>query len=163
MTLEIRICSAPCPDLADLVAAHVAFCDGTAPAESCHRLPLGALFGPRMTLWTARRDGVLLGMGALRKIATDAGEIKSMHTLAAARGMGVGRAILRAVLDTAEARRLSTLWLETGRHPGFAAACRLYAAHGFRETGPFGDYSEDPHSLFMTCHVPVRRREEAST
>jgi putative acetyltransferase len=42
---------------------------------------------------------------------------------------------------------LACLRLETGIHQ--AEAIALYATHGFREIGPFGDYKLDPLSLFM--------------
>ena len=44
-------------------------------------------------------------------------------------------------------RRLS---LETGSWPYFLPARALYARHGFVECGPFGDYREDPNSVFLT-------------
>ena len=33
---------------------------------------------------------------------------------------------------------------------GFEAARRLYESFGFTYCPPFGDYVEDPHSVFMT-------------
>ena len=33
---------------------------------------------------------------------------------------------------------------------GFIPARRLYEAYGFNYCGPFGDYAEDPHSVFMS-------------
>lgn len=137
------------PAFAALVERHMHFCDGTAPAESCHRLPLSELAAPDVTVWTAHADGTLLGMGALKAIA-QGGEIKSMHTVAEARGQGVGKAMLSMILREARARGYEALWLETGAHPDFTAARRLYAAHEFAETTPFGDYVADPHSIFMT-------------
>jgi len=39
------------------------------------------------------------------------------------------------------------LMLETGNRQH--EALRLYERHGFRRRGPFGDYVDDPHSVFM--------------
>jgi putative acetyltransferase len=52
----------------------------------------------------------------------------------------------------AEAKRRSyrRLSLETGSTDGFVAALRLYERFGFERCGPFGDYSHDPFSVFMT-------------
>ena len=47
-----------------------------------------------MTLFSARRDGLLLGIGALKHIDEEHAELKSMHTSAAARGQGIGRAMV---------------------------------------------------------------------
>ncbi len=135
---------------AALVERHTAFCDGTAPAESCHRLPLDALMHPALTVWQAIHEGQLVGMGALREMPGNAGEIKSMHTVQEARGIGVAQQILSTIITAATARGYHALWLETGVHPDFDAARRLYGARGFVETEPFGDYTHDPHSVFLT-------------
>jgi putative acetyltransferase len=52
----------------------------------------------------------------------------------------------------AEARRRGyrRLSLETGSQDGFAPARQLYASAGFVPCGPFGDYTDDPNSAFMT-------------
>lgn len=44
-------------------------------------------------------------------------------------------------------RRLS---LETGLMAAFVQARTLYARFGFEPCGPFAQYVEDPHSVFMT-------------
>jgi putative acetyltransferase len=47
-------------------------------------------------------------------------------------------------------RRLS---LETGATEPFKPAHALYASAGFRFCGPFGEYQDDPHSVFMTLEL----------
>lgn len=151
MDLHIFVSDLTAPDLAELVARHADFCDATAPADSCHRLPLSDLAAPDVTVWEVRLGQKLVGMGALKALDAQNGEIKSMHSAAEARGRGVGRAMLATIIETALARGYEALWLETGSHPDFAPARALYAAHGFTETDPFGAYVPDPHSIFMTC------------
>ena len=73
-----------------------------------------------------------------------------MHTAEAARGRGVGSAILRQIMAAARRRGMSRLSLETGSWAYFAPARGLYARHGFVECPPFGDYRPDPNSVFMT-------------
>lgn len=148
--MHIDVIPSPTPAFKALVDTHVTFCDGTAPAESCHRLPISALFAPDITVWGAFDGDELVGMGALKQLSPTAGEIKSMHTLAVARGKGTARAILNTILDAGARRGMTTFWLETGVHPDFAAARALYSAQGFTECGPFGTYVSDPHSTFMT-------------
>jgi putative acetyltransferase len=58
--------------------------------------------------------------------------------------------LLSHALAEARARGLTSVWLETGSSDEFAAARRLYERAGFVLTGPFGDYTEDPFSVFMT-------------
>ena len=50
----------------------------------------------------------------------------------------------------ARRRGYSRLSLETGSMPYFAPARALYARAGFAPCAPFGDYVEDPNSVFMT-------------
>ena len=76
------------------------------------------------------------------------GEVKAMFTSDAARGKGVGAALLRVIEDTAREEKLPMLHLETGEE--LAAAVRLYERHGFKRSGAFGDYKDDGISLFMT-------------
>jgi putative acetyltransferase len=51
-----------------------------------------------------------------------------------------------------EARKRSyvRLSLETGSMPAFEPARSLYESFGFTYCGPFGDYTDDPNSVFLT-------------
>jgi putative acetyltransferase len=80
-------------------------------------------------------------------------EIKSMHTAQAARGRGLGRAMLRHLLGVARERGVRRVSLETGTVPPFAPARALYASAGFRPCGPFGDYQPMDTSTFMTLDL----------
>ncbi len=117
------------------------------PAESNHLLDLEALSGADMRFFVARRDGDVLGCGALRVDSAAWGEVKRMYVLPEARGTGIGRRILAAVEEQARTERLSCLRLETGiRNP---EALTLYQSAGFAGRAPFGDYGPDPLSVFM--------------
>ena len=54
-----------------------------------------------------------MGCAALRELAPDKAELKSMRTVPSARGRGVGTALLRQVLDEARARGYRRVSLET--------------------------------------------------
>ena len=88
------------PDVAALLQRHLALMRAQTPPESCHVLPAEALAADDIVLFGLRENGVLLGVGALRRIG-DAGEIKSMHTAAETRGRGVARAVLDALIEHA--------------------------------------------------------------
>ncbi|APX91156.1 hypothetical protein BV394_12920 [Brevirhabdus pacifica] len=75
------------------------------------------------------------------------GEVKALFTAEAARGRGVGAALLDRVEAEARARGLDRLCLETGDL--LHAARRLYRRLGYVECPPFGDYDDDPRSVFM--------------
>ena len=117
---------------------------------SAHGLDLSGLRAAEVTFWSAWEGDAVVGVGALKRLSADHGEIKSMHTAEAARGRGVGSALLGHIVAAARARGMSRLNLETGSWPYFAPARALYARHGFVECGPFGEYREDPNSVFMT-------------
>lgn len=140
-------------DVAGLLAEHLADMHATSPACSVHALDLDALRAPEVTVWTARREGELLGCGALKELDRRHGELKSMRTASAARGRGVGSAILSHLLDVARERGYARVSLETGAQPFFAPAHRLYARHGFVACEPFADYVLDPSSVFMTLEL----------
>jgi len=133
-----------------LLEQHLRLMRSITPPASIHALDLDSLRGEDITSWTAWLDGALLGCGALKELEPSQGEIKSMHTTEASRGRGVGTAILRHILDEANNRGYRRLSLETGSQPEFAAARSLYERQGFQFCPPFGDYREDPNSVFMT-------------
>ena len=137
-------------DVHALLAEHLADMHATSPPESVHALDHAALTDPAITFWTAREDGALLGTAALLRLSEHEGEVKSMRTATAARGRGVAALLLAHLLGEARRRGYEHVHLETGAQDYFAAARRLYARHGFRERGPFGDYVLDPHSVFLT-------------
>lgn len=57
--------------------------------------------------------------------------------------------------DLARRRGYRAVHLETGAQDFFAPARRLYEAHGFVATGPFGTYVEDPASVFMRLDLAL--------
>lgn len=148
-----------------LLQTHLAQAAAQSPAESCHALDVSGLktqdvrfFG----MWDGER---LLGIGAWKRLddgdggtpgeapGEPHGEIKSMHTASAARGRGVGGAMLRHLIADARAHGIARLSLETGSMDYFRAARALYARQGFEECRPFGAYVVDRNSVFMTREV----------
>ncbi|WP_299284025.1 GNAT family N-acetyltransferase [uncultured Tateyamaria sp.] len=138
------------PDVHALLIRHFELMRATSPAESCHVMEPGTLLDAGAVLFAARHEGVLLGVGALATLEPTHGELKSMHTAAAARGRGVGAALVTALIAHARTLGMSRLSLETGSAALFAPARALYGAHGFTLCDPFGDYVRDPLSVFMT-------------
>lgn len=144
-------------DVYSLLDEHLRNMTELSPPGSVHALdPLG-LQAPDITFWSAREDGLLLGCCALKELAPDHGEIKSMRTPLALRRRGVGRALLAHVMAEARHRGYQRLSLETGPANTFAAAHRLYHSAGFQICGPFGHYLPDPHSVFMTLDLQAAR------
>jgi putative acetyltransferase len=136
-----------------LLEAHLAFAREMTPAEHVHALDVEGLLEPAVTFFSARRDGVLLGVGALKRLDGSHAEIKSMHTAAAARRQGVGRAMVDHLLSVAADRGYERVSLETGTMDAFAPARLLYEQAGFRPCDPYGEYTTNPYSVCMTIVV----------
>jgi putative acetyltransferase len=134
-----------------LLAAHVALMQAQTPAESCHVMTAADLRAAGARVFAGRDAlGAVVAVGAIKPLGHGAAELKSMHCGQARRGEGLGRALLRHLLEEARGAGAATLWLETGSGEAFAAARALYRSEGFSECGPFGDYRDDPMSVFMT-------------
>lgn len=141
------------PAIHALLEEHLRSMYELSPPESVHALDLEQLRGPEITFWSAWEGELLLGCGALKALGSKRGEVKSMRTPNAYRRRGAGRAILSHIIDVARARGYDRLYLETGSFDAFKPAQSLYASYGFTHCGPFGDYIEDPNSVFMTLDL----------
>jgi len=117
------------------------------PAESNHLIPVEALRQPGVVFLLASFGVEAAGCAALVDRDGIYGEIKRMYVPPAGRGRGVGRALLQHLVVQARLLGLRWLRLETGIEQPEAIA--LYESAGFRRRGPFGEYREDPLSLFM--------------
>jgi putative acetyltransferase len=151
--MQIRIDDLGTAEVYALLAEHLSNMHEIGPPESVHALDLDALRKPEITLWTAWREGMLLGCAALKELDATHGEIKSMRTADAHRRTGVARRLLEHIIGEARKRSYEWLSLETGSMPEFEPARRLYESHGFVYCGPFADYVEDTSSSFMSLRL----------
>lgn len=150
---DIRVDDLTGSAVLSLIAAHLSGMHATSPPESVHALGIEALRDRAVTVWSAWQGNELAGIAALRTLDARRGEIKSMRVVEEFLGRGVGRALLRHVVAEARMRGMHTLLLETGASEDFEPARRLYTSEGFVPCGPFGDYTFDPFSVFMTRAV----------
>jgi putative acetyltransferase len=141
------------PRVVDLLHTHVTTARAATARGSAHALDLTGLKAPGISLWTIWEGETLLGVGALKQLSPDHGEVKSMHTAKAARRKGAGSAMLRHIMASARERGMARLSLETGSWDYFQPARALYRSHGFTECPPFADYAPDPNSVFMTLDL----------
>jgi putative acetyltransferase len=151
--MQIDIDDLSRPQIHDLLQEHLDNMYELSPPECVFALDIDKLRAPDITFWTAWDGPLLLGCGALKKLDARHGELKSMRTPTAHRGRGAGRALLMHILQVAQARGYTRLSLETGTAEAFLPAQKLYASVGFTFCGPFADYREDPHSVFMALDL----------
>lgn len=132
-----------------LLAVHLAGMAESSPEAFRFALDLSGLMVPEVTVWSARIDGRVAAIGALKIFGEGVGEVKSMRTHPDFLGRGAGAAILATIIAAARAHGLRCLSLETGTAPSFAAAIRLYRRSGFESGPPFGPYQASPHNQFF--------------
>jgi putative acetyltransferase len=148
--LIIRLDDLAGPEIAAFLEEHVAEMRSVSPPESKHALDLAGLRQPEIAFWTAWADRRLVGCCALKELAPDHAEVKSMRVAARERGRGIGARLVEHLVSEARARGFRRLSLETGAMPFFAPARALYRKAHFQPGAPFGDYRPDVNSVFMT-------------
>ena len=141
------------PALRPAIDAHLAAMEAASPPGSSHALTPESLAGPGVSFFTLSDQGAVAGVGALKRLSVTHDELKSMHIVPAFRRRGLGRVLLRALMNTARTGGVTRLSLETGRAPAYAAAVALYRSEGFSDCAPFADYTDDPASLFLTRYL----------
>jgi len=95
------------------------------------------LVEPVGLLLVARLRGEPIGCGALKFHGAAPAELKRMWVSATARGLGVGRRMLRELEQQAKSRGVTTVHLETNRN--LTEAIALYRSSGYREVAAFND------------------------
>lgn len=134
-----------------LLARHHKLMRDSSPEESCHVMTAEALRASGARVHVGRNaKGDVLAIGAYLLLSDHRAEVKSMHCHDMLRGKGAGRAVLDRLQYAAAQEGVRSLWLETGSAALFAPARALYLNAGFQICPPFGDYVEDPLSVFMT-------------
>ena len=99
----------------------------------------GAYAPPQGTLLLARGvDGAALGCVALRPLDASACEMKRLYVRPEARGTGLGRALVVAVLSEATPLGYREIKLDT--LPQLEEAIALYRAFGFQPIPPYVDH-----------------------
>ena len=150
MQIEISIEKSLTDELATLLQAHWLFCTSTTPIEHVYALDASRLFTPDITVFGARVHGELVGVGALRILDAEHAELKSMHTLAKSRGLGLGKAMVSHIEEFAKGQGVKRISLETGTNDAFKPARELYKSLGYQDCDAFGDYVLSEDNMCMT-------------
>ena len=151
--MRIEIDDLTRPEVLALLNEHLTSMHQLSPPGSVHALDISELKSPDITFWTAWSDDVLMGCAALKQLTPAHGEVKSMRTPQARRGKGAARRLLEHIVRVARGRNYVRLSLETGSQAAFLPARTLYGSFGFIYCGPFGNYKDDPNSVFMSLQL----------
>ncbi len=99
----------------------------------------------------AREKGSFVGCVGLRKLSDTAGEIKRLYVVPTARGLGLGEALVRGIVD--EGRQLNYTRLVLDTLPSMLAARSLYQALGFKPVAPYS-YNPVAGTAFLELQLP---------
>lgn len=136
------------PEDADRIAALEAatFADPWSTEAVREAVRYGTVF------FIAEEKGVFLGYAGMKPVL-DEGQVANVAVTEKARGQGIGKALMTALLAHAETLSLATVTLEV--RPSNAAAIRLYTGLGFHEVGrrPHFYAHPDEDALIFTYEV----------
>jgi len=145
--MDIKLESPDQPEVVALIDQLDAYQLSLYPPECVYALDMNSLLQPNVLFAVARSlDGEAVGCGAI-VVTPEFGEIKRMFVHPSARGQGVAQRLLGMLEAEALARGCRHFMLETG--PSQPEAIGLYERLGYRVRGPYGDYPDDPMSVFM--------------
>ena len=120
------------------------------PDESRHGYSVEKLIKQQVAFFVLRHNGEAAGCAGVQIFNGEGerayGEVKRMYVRPRFRGLGFARRLLQQLEETALEREVDLLRLETGIYQ--TEAIQLYERSGFYAVGPFGEYRDDPLSLF---------------
>ena len=100
-------------------------------------------FPPTGRFYLVRHDSRDIGVGCLKRLAPNVGEIQRMYIQPHVRGVGAGRALVERLLQDARDLGYAKVRLESLR--ALAPAHGLYRSVGFVEVEPYADNSMDAY------------------
>ena len=134
------------PSIRVLIEALDAYMVPMYPAESNHLLDIETLRQPQMRFFSATANDIVMGCVGCW-LHADYAEIKRVYVSPAARGLGIAKKLMDRIEAEAMSSGRRIARLEPGIHQ--PEALGLYRRLGYADRGPFGDYVEDPNSVFM--------------
>jgi len=117
------------------------------PEESRHAFSVERLLKENVAFFVTRTNGEPAACGGVKLFDSEYGEVKRMYVRPVFRGLGFGKTMLSHLEGHARQHGVKLLRLETGIHQ--KDAIRLYERFGFNRRGPFGEYKEDPMSVYF--------------
>jgi ribosomal protein S18 acetylase RimI-like enzyme len=109
-----------------------------------HLPELTSLAPPDGIIYLLRDEGNIVGMGAIRKLSNEIGEIKRMYIRPLYRGRGYGKQMLNILLEAGRELGCSAFRLETSKF--MTVAQHIYKSVGFTERDEYPE-SETPAVL----------------
>lgn len=117
------------------------------PATSRHGYSVEKLIKQGVAFFVTRHNDAPAGCGGVQFFGTEYGELKRMFVRPQFRGLGLAKMMLEHLEAYSREHNISLLRLETGIHQ--KEAIGLYERMGYKTRPPFGEYTNDPMSVFF--------------
>lgn len=119
------------------------------PVATSQALTVEELASPEVYAVGLKNQDGIVACGAIVKQfdGTSYGEIRRLYVKPSYRGKGLSRRIMQILLYHAGEEQIPMIKLETG--PKQIQSINLYENLGFKRCDPFGEYKQNPNSLFM--------------
>ncbi len=117
-----------------------------APAFVC-RDSVEKLLEQNVAFFVLRYEGVPAGCGGVQFYGKEYGEVKRIFVRPQFRGKGLSKQMMQTLEEFTRSAGIPVLRLETGIYQ--PEAIGLYERLGYRRIGPFGEYQNDPLSLYF--------------
>jgi len=136
-------------DVDDLIQMSRDYQAAIYPPESINQDDPEYLIGESVYFIGAYAVEKLCGIGGVKIMHNDShyGEIKNLFVDPKCRGRGVSKIIMNALEDYLIEKRINRCRLETGVSQ--PESIGLYRGLGYRDCSAYGDYADDPLSVFM--------------
>ena len=135
------------PEVVKLIQALDTYQQELYPPESNHLEDIASLSRPNVYFVVARSDTEYVGCGAVINCDNIYGEMKRVFVKPEMRGRRIAESIVEALESHLRRLEVPMMRLETGIYQ--TSAIRLYERMGYERRPPFGNYTDDPLSVFM--------------
>jgi len=134
--VTVRRCSAA--EISDAWAIVEEYCDAIGVVEREDRAKFTkAYFGDDSGIWLARADDDVVGCIALRRLNSEAGEVKRLYVKPAWRGRRIAHHLLDALHNFARARGYQALYLDS--KDDLETAIHFYRSRGYEDCARYND------------------------
>lgn len=121
------------------------------PPQSRHAFSVEKMLREGVVFFVTHYEEQRAGCGGIKIFEGDYGEVKRMYVRPQFRGKGLGKAMISHLAGYARSKGLELLRLETGIYE--VEAIGLYLSCGFERRAPFGEYVEDPLSVYLEKRI----------
>ena len=141
------------PEVHELLVKHFIQLRSVSPKDSTHVLNISGLRVASIKLWSMWENDQLIGLGAIKFLNKEHGELKSIRVNDKFRNKRYGKEVIIQLIEKAKLMKIKRLSLETGAGEFFLPARKLFLSCGFKTCRPFSHYKDDVNSVYMSLQI----------